>query len=53
MRDALISWSCGCEEVCGVSSFSYQAFKEHNYNVLADTVEKQVDIKSILKQMGV
>lgn len=53
MRDALLSWSCGSEEVCELSAFSYQAFKEHNYDLLADTVEKHVDVKSILHTLGV
>ena len=45
MRDALIAWNRGSEDGGALSSFSYQAFKEHNYNLLADTVEKQVDVE--------
>ncbi len=52
MRDALLAWTCGSEEGASLSSFSYQAFKEYNYDLLASTVEKQVDVKSILKKLA-
>ena len=52
MRNALIAWACGSDDGVAQSSFCYQAFKEHNYDLLADTVEKQVDVKIILNKLG-
>ena len=52
MRDALIAWTCGIEDAHEHSSFSYKAFKEHNYDLLADTVENQVNVGYIFKQLG-
>ena len=51
MRDALLAWICGSEQGVALPSFSYQAFKEYNYDLLAATVEKHVDVKTILKRM--
>ena len=53
MRDALIAWDSGSEDGVSLSSFSYQAFKEHNYDLLADTVEKQVDVGCLFKKLGI
>ena len=53
MRDALIAWTCGSEDGVAPSSFSYQAFKEHNYDLLADTVERHVDVDCLFKKLGV
>ena len=51
MRDSFIAWVCGSNDSVQ-TTFSYKAFKEYNYDLLADTVEKQVDVDSILKKMG-
>jgi len=53
MRDALISWNSGSDDGCAQSSFSYQAYKEHNYDLLADTVEQQVNVDCLFKKSGV
>jgi adenosylcobyric acid synthase len=52
MRDSLIAWTCGSEDGVARSLFSYQAFKEHNYDFLADTVENKVNVGYIVKQVG-
>ena len=53
MRDALMAWAHSSEDIIAPSLFSYQAFKEHNYNLLADTVEKQVDVECLFKKLDV
>ena len=52
MRDSLIAWARAGAGDAPLTSFSYRAYKEHNYDLLADTVERYVDVGSILKQMG-
>ena len=52
MRDALIAWIRGSQGSAFQTSFSYRVFKEQNYDLLADTVERQVDVESILKRTG-
>ena len=52
MRDALIAWNFGNYDDVAPTSFSYHAFKEHNYDLLADTIEKQVNVDYIFKQLG-
>jgi len=51
MRDGLLDW-VRRSEGSARTNFSYKSFKEYNYDLLADTVEKQVDVESILKKMG-
>ena len=51
MRDALLAWACGA--MPGVrTGFSYRSFKERQYDLLADTVEKHVDVERILSRLG-
>ena len=51
MRDALIAWVRGRDDIIQ-TTFSYTSFKEYNYDLLADTVEQQVDMGSVFKKMG-
>jgi adenosylcobyric acid synthase len=52
MRDALIEWARGSRGGSAQTSFSYKQFKEYNYDLLADTVEKQVEVSTIFKHAG-
>ncbi len=50
LRDAFLQWVTG--KSVTQEPFSYVAFKEHNYNRLADIVEKNVDVGYICKHIG-
>ena len=53
LRDNFLSWVKG--ENCPEHSaqFLYKQFKERNYDILADAVEKHVNVSYILKTIGI
>ncbi len=52
MRDAFLQWSTDTMSA-EQPSFSYRRFKETNYDILAGTVEKNVDVGYILRHTGI
>ena len=52
-RDAFLEWLGGEGSPARTEKFSYGQFKEKNYNLLADTVERYVDVSCILKRIGI
>jgi adenosylcobyric acid synthase len=53
LRDGFLSWVKGRDYPDNSAQFSYMQFKERNYDMLADAVEKHVNVGYILKQIGI
>jgi cobyric acid synthase len=53
LRTQFLQWLNNAAIIEDHDSFSYRAFKEHNYESLANVVEQQVNIKQIFQRMEI
>jgi len=53
LRTAFLSWMVPSAALAAGDDFSYRAFKEENYDLLASVVEQHVNVAYVLEKIGI